>query len=360
MITRIRRIWAFILELFRGKKRRPGAISLPTMQRPTSNFNEVNKKRIGDSSVSTVGNNSLPYVVLSELYGLRDYNDRLNDLTIDIDALISEAEQKSLVVHYPLGQDGINLVRENREFEGYLRINYIHQFSSDYDPKHMLNVLEVNERMFRHPDRELWIYNYFNYGDGLKLYRIFLRRNIQDLDDVVIGDDVMTESFEATNEELKTLMERNEDVYRLLTGEYSDRRAPHPFALNGDPADSDYSGTTIEEKESEEGEESKEIDDYDDEIAEGFEKVTLGQFGGVEGASSLVKKLPDEPEGYEPDAFLAQDTKEAKGDSSGVTTEATWQDDGKGNRILVEKKYFISEQSTEESAEDDENDSEKS
>ena len=240
-------------------------------------------------SATKASKNSLPYVVLSEIYGLRDEN-----LTIDLASLVTDAKKKNRVTPLPLSAEGLNVFLD-KNYSGekdFIVINYMEQFSDNYDPERFLNKMDINEKMFNRPTNTLWIFNEGNFGSGINFYRIKLRKDIVDLNSVILGKDVFVESLEAINEELEDAVLYDKNFRLLLTG-YG-KRTFQIFVNNYHaPETSGFAGVRVLTE--------KDIEDKSDleDFAEDCEDIgNLGEFGGVVNGPLCVKKI--EIEEYNP------------------------------------------------------------
>jgi len=286
-------------------KRDPNAIKIPTIPRPLPIMGKTAR------SAPLLANNSLAYVILSDLYGLREKEE-----TLDLNSIIRIAEKKNMVAPstLPLTADSLKLFG-NSHFacdQEFMTVYYMREFSGDYNPKHLLNKFIINETMFRRPDKCLWIYNDSNLGSGLKFYRIKIRRNIDDLNEVVLGKDLFVDALEASNIQLESAVEYNADIRQLLTGERTRIGSRMNYNPHISPSTSDFSPIK-EKKVKDENENENENDIVEDDTVlgenpfaavenplvgvEAKDTLTLGEFDGIEGGPSKVKKL--EAEKYE-------------------------------------------------------------
>jgi len=111
-------------------KRDPNAIKLPTIPRP--------RPVLGESLryVPRLANNSLAYVILSDLYGLREKEE-----TLDLNSIIRIAKKKNMVTSMTLTADSLKIFGESHFAYDpeFMVVYYMHEFSGDYDPKHLLD-----------------------------------------------------------------------------------------------------------------------------------------------------------------------------------------------------------------------------
>jgi hypothetical protein len=139
----IKSFFRFNIERIRGKIF-PNAIKMPIKDRPFIGF------------VS----NSLPYVILKELYDLDKRK------TIDLDALIGLAEEKNHGNDMPLtsttigrffGDVSSSYNHKQEFYSEFLEVRYIKTLSPLFVNHSSIDVMEINDRMFFHPSKMLWV-----------------------------------------------------------------------------------------------------------------------------------------------------------------------------------------------------------
>jgi len=183
----------------------PKAIKLKTIPRPLPIDN-------GKYHRHKSNNNSLPYVILSEAYGLRDEN-----LTIDLDSLIRDAEERDAVVKLPMLEQFLLMMTNDQHRKDFFTINYYKQFSSTIESE-VIEKFRMADMMFRHPDKTLYIYNEDSFGDGIKFYQFQIRHDLDNLDEVILGEDLIIFAIDLNDNALTTALNEHKAVSRIFRG----------------------------------------------------------------------------------------------------------------------------------------------
>lgn len=223
---------------------------------------DVIKLPVRSKPLAIPSNNSWPYAVLSELYGLKE-----KDQTIDLDQLIDLAEARGHINQMSINVTNLKSFNENIVDKEFITINYMKECSSMYDPKMLFDKFTVNEVMVLHPREILWIYHDTNLSNNMEFYRIKIRNNIKNNNKVVLGEDIIIEKMSATNSQLTSLIGFNPAIKKILTG-IDDEKMTIYNAVNvyHDPDSSQFTSIEedLDEEELEESDDSEELEESDD------------------------------------------------------------------------------------------------